>query len=339
MSEFISELADFSSGLPKLRVPDIEDTLSPMGREYIVGDSAIHAHTEVLQGRMDVCTVQDGMVLYRTTAVDLCSMRTSNLLHPGLKIVLLLAGESELRYGDVALHLRAAQPGPCAAVVALTQTQRFVRQWKHGRSERKLVLSLSPEWLARSGVWQGDMHSLVAHYGGWVHWQPSVRVRAVAEQLHAGRDMAQPLHQLWLLSRCLEVALEALGCITAAPQAPVLHTAKAVVAEPSMRVQLRMVVVRDWLMTPAADGLSLSAIAKHVGMSCSHLQRYFPWVSGGMSVGQFVRHQRLLRARNALEQGQASVAQAAQLAGYRSSTHFAQAFRKCFGVVPSALKV
>lgn len=56
------------------------------------------------------------------------------------------------------------------------------------------------------------------------------------------------------------------------------------------------------------------------------------------SLGRFVRQQRLQRARTALEQGRLSVAQAAQLAGYRSSTHFSAAFRQCFGLKPSAVK-
>ena len=39
-----------------------------------------------------------------------------------------------------------------------------------------------------------------------------------------------------------------------------------------------------------------------------------------------------------LEEGRASVAQAAQMAGYRSATHFAAAFRQRFGLPPSRCK-
>jgi len=108
MSEFVSNITDFAPGLRTLHVPDIECTLQPIGREYIVGDRTVTPATDVLLGQMEVMQVEEGLVLYRTTAKDLCTMRTSNLLYPGLKIVLLLEGESELAYGELRLRLRAA---------------------------------------------------------------------------------------------------------------------------------------------------------------------------------------------------------------------------------------
>ena len=101
---------------------------------------------------------------------------------------------------------------------------------------------------------------------------------------------------------------------------------------------MRLTALRDWLKTPAADGLDAAAIARHAGMSEAHLQRHFPAVAGGLTPARYVRAQRLLRARLALEEGRASVAQAAQMAGYRSATHFAAVFRQHFGLLPSLCK-
>jgi AraC-like DNA-binding protein len=355
ISEFRSRNAGFGAGQRRrLQVLDIERSLHPMGEEYIVGDLGVGSATDVLLGQMEVMTVQPGMVLYRTTVQDLCTMRTSNLLYPGIKIVLALEGETELFYGDLRLHLRAGVPAQCGAVVALAHTDRFMRQWREGRRERKLVLTLTLQWLEQAGVLQGPVGDFMARHLAQAPWQPSVHALALADQLHRGCALPAHLQPLWYQGRCLALALEALGSLPGGsaaaamaglapehqraahphPIRPTTATSRAT----APRLQLRLAALRDWLATPAADGMDLPAIALHAGMSLAHLQRHFPAVADGQSLGRFVRLQRLQRARTALEQGRMSVAQAAQLAGFRSSTHFSAAFRQCFGLQPSAVK-
>ena len=203
-----------------------------------------------------------------------------------------------------------------------------MRQWREGRRERKLVLTLSPQWLQAAGIAQGTMQDFLGRHLAHVAWQPSARALAIADQLHRGRALPAHLQRLWHHSRCLDLVLEALASVDLPPD--------AVRAAP--RLHLRLAALRDWLMTPAADGMDTAAIARHAGISRAHLQRHFPAVADGLSLGQFVRAQRLLRARNGLEQGQLSVAKAAQLAGYRSSTHFAAVFFQHFGLRPSQAK-
>jgi len=336
MSAFRSKTAGFPSPGPgPIQVADIERSLPPLGEEYIVSDRGVTAATEVLEGRMEVFSAQDGLVIYRTQVRDLCTMRTSNLLYPGIKITLALEGETELFYGSLRLHLRAGQPAraatPSGAMVALARTDRFMRQWRAGRHERKLVITLTPQWLAQAGLLRGRLAEFAARHLARAPWQPSPHALALANQVHRGCPLPPHLAPLWYASRCTEIALEAFASVEAAPAA----------AEPprtGARLQVRLAALRDWLATPAADGLGLPAIARHAGLSAAHLQRHFPSVADGMSLGRFVRAQRLLRARAALEQGHASVAQAAQLAGYRSSTHFSAAFRAQFGLPPSRCK-
>ncbi|WP_027016691.1 helix-turn-helix transcriptional regulator [Comamonas composti] len=351
MSAIASKNLGFHSACPHLlQVSDLERSLEFLGREYIVGDLAVTSATDLLQGSMKIDCVQPGMVLYRTRVQDLRTMRTSNLLYPGLKIALLLEGETELSYGGLRLHLRAGQAGQCAAVVALTRTDRFMRQWRAGRRERKLILTLTPQWLEQAGVMRETMAEFMTRHLAYSCWQPSARVLALADQLHRGRTLPAHLQMLWTQSRCLEIVLEAIAGVSRAAAAkglalapsaaggeeisPALAPVRNVAAQP----YLRLAALRDWLCTSAADGMDMARIARHAGMSLAHLQRHFPAVADGQSLGRFVRAQRLQRARAALEQGQVTVAQAAQLAGYRSSSHFSGAFQAHFGCSPSALK-
>ncbi|MEG0053442.1 MAG: AraC family transcriptional regulator [Comamonas sp.] len=346
MSELHSKSAGFRAAVRhRLQVPDIERSLSPMGEEYIVGDQGVTAATDVLLGQMEVMAVQEGMVLYRTTVQDLCTMRTSNLLYPGIKIALVLEGETELFYGDLRLHLRAGVPTQCGAMLVLAHTDRFMRQWREGRRERKLVLTLTPQWLAQAGVLDGAVQDFMARHLAQAPWQPSARALALADQLHRGRTLPAHLQRLWYQSRCLEIVLEALGSLEqpggseGAGSGGVGLGGSSLRQRPTgARQRVRLAALRDWLATPAADGMDIPAIALHAGMSVAHLQRHFPLVAEGQSLGRFLRLQRLQRARTALEQGRLSVAQAAALAGYRSSTHFSAAFRLCFGLRPSEVK-
>ncbi|MDR1647090.1 MAG: AraC family transcriptional regulator, partial [Zoogloeaceae bacterium] len=54
----------------------------------------------------------------------------------------------------------------------------------------------------------------------------------------------------------------------------------------------------------------------------------------GMTVFDYERQRRLLRARQALEQEGRSVGEAADIAGYTSAANFATAFKRHFGITP-----
>jgi AraC-like DNA-binding protein len=78
----------------------------------------------------------------------------------------------------------------------------------------------------------------------------------------------------------------------------------------------------------------VESIAREAGISASGLQQLLRRAEG-KSVFEYVRDQRLQRAREALKAGDISVQEASHLAGYSNPANFATAFRKRFGVVPS----
>lgn len=354
-SDRSSITSDFSSTFQRvsgaeLRVSDIGLTLAAQELCYEVSDPHVTASTRVLRGQMDIADVEEGVNLYRTQVRDLRTMQTSNLLSPGLKIVLLLEGESDLNYGGEHVHLRAFRRGMansvCGAIIMLTRADRFTRTWVVGRRERKLVITLSQQWLQRRGLLEGGLEQFTRQHLGHIAWNPSPRTLMLADQLHGGCLLPRHLHGLWVQSRCLDVVIDAVTAVEQnwpredrSSSAPgVSEAMRRPAAACGAQQFMRLVALREWLSTAAADGMDVADIARHAGMSIAHLQRHFPAVAGGMSLAQFVRLQRMQRARAALEHGSLSVAQAAELAGYRSSTHFSAAFRDAFGVLPSRLK-
>ena len=313
--------------MPVLGLPELTRNLHLLGGDYQVSGMQA-APRDVLRGSMETLELRPGLVLYRTELQDLCTLRTSNLLLPGLKLCLLVQGSTELSYGRRCFVLGPGSRRTPAALVALAEPDRFTRHWQSGRAERKVSLTLMPEWLEANGVAHGAVQAFCRQHLAVAPWQPSARAMALADQIGRPPEMDAGLRRLWLESRCLDIVVEALDVIARqSSAAPAEHKAL------DARSHRRLRALRDFLDSGEADAMPLAAIARHAGMSAAHLQRHFPKV-GGTSVVDYLRQRRLLRARQALERGEADVAGAAALAGYASAANFATAFRRVFGITP-----
>jgi AraC-like DNA-binding protein len=86
-----------------------------------------------------------------------------------------------------------------------------------------------------------------------------------------------------------------------------------------------------------ARPLSLTDLAGRVGASVYHLCRVFRAVTGS-TMHQYRRHLRLRAALEAVTGGDATITQIAVGLGFPSHSHFTNAFRGEFGVLPSALR-
>lgn len=347
----------------QVTLQQLADSVHVFGRDYIA--SRTPSAQALLLGDMQVWELEPGLQLYRTQVVDQCDIRTSNLLRPSLKLLVLLEGIAQVRYGRYGCQwqLLDARQGPCALLVNLAQEDCFMRQWQTGRPERKLLISCTPEWLQSKGL--GAALPWLPQHLAQCRWSPSRRAVALAEQLHhAAQRGADPdaLDKLAWQARVLDLLHEGLlqarlgmavpphGGSTfsahpsGAPEAATVTGAEVANREAaqartprtlSVQLHRRLVALRSWIDSPACDGMTLADIARHAGMSVSSLQRHFPAVAHGQSVSAYLRAQRLQRACQALERDGIGVDQAAELAGYASVTHFAKAFRDAFGCAPS----
>jgi len=88
----------------------------------------------------------------------------------------------------------------------------------------------------------------------------------------------------------------------------------------------------EWSSPP-----TIRALARRVGLNKQYLQDGFHALTGS-TIGDYVRRQRMERARTLIESRGVSVLEAAQQVGYSNPSHFSQAFRKHFGVSPAACR-
>lgn len=95
--------------------------------------------------------------------------------------------------------------------------------------------------------------------------------------------------------------------------------------------------VRTMLIEGSASSLSLSQLARRVGLNRAKLAYGFKHVYG-VPVAQYRRDASLERAYRLLQQGRASVTDIAFELGYRDPSSFTRAFNRKFGMLPRACK-
>lgn len=96
----------------------------------------------------------------------------------------------------------------------------------------------------------------------------------------------------------------------------------------------RIYLARDILLKMLGQPPSLLALSRLIHLNDYKLKIGFKEVFG-MTVFEFVRQQRMEKARILLENNSISVSQASSLVGYHNFSHFASLFRKTYGVNPS----
>jgi AraC family transcriptional regulator len=92
--------------------------------------------------------------------------------------------------------------------------------------------------------------------------------------------------------------------------------------------------IRELIDAKIEDDLSLDEMAQSVGLSTAHFARMFR-KSTGETPHQFVRRQRVERAKAILRAPGARVLDVAVACGFKTQQHFAQVFRDVCGISPT----
>ncbi len=219
---------------------------------------------------------------------------------------------------------------PCS-VTLYNRGQRYSRQAVSAAGDHSDWFAIAPELLVDA----------VSHFDAAIRDRPEtpfryafgpcepttyLAQRALFEELQAG-DRGDVL-------RIEETILELLS--------QVLSTAYAFWREPppadrASRRQLEAVAhVRQLLAERLGDGLQVADLARAVSLSPFHLCRAFRAVTGSTLHG----HRNRIRLHQALERlsGGEDLTQTALELGYSSHSHFTLAFRRMFGLTPSAAR-
>lgn len=298
------------------------------------GARAVHVapglapETPALLGRCHGGQLRPGLMLHCADVCDLHDL-TIRCEEQGesLHLALVLDGEVDVSFGSRRIGLGSGDAGrrPRAACVALAEPELFVRRAWRGKRERKVSITFSREWLAGADP-EGDAGcaALFDRHLAVKQWTPTPRAVALAEQLIRPPDYSPALQSLYLESRAIELVVESMRhLLEIAPAPPTLQA----------RQRRRIEDVRELLDSGATEDMTLAEIARQAGTNVSSLQQQFR-AAHGMTIFDYLRRGRLLRARHALEREGCSIVDAACLAGYTSAANFATAFKRQFGITP-----
>ncbi|WP_319520620.1 AraC family transcriptional regulator [uncultured Martelella sp.] len=292
-----------------------------------------------LDGRYGHVKLRDGLSVLHSDTVSLCDMETESELQPHLSIKMFFAGGVEARLNDRVLPMpeRAANRRtwePVAVICAQNEPVRFWRKVKKGDRIRKFNISILPEWLASGDVFSDHSAAAVARFSkarlALSNWRPSQAALAFAEQAMHTPVATPHLHRLQMESCVLMIIAEAFHAL-AENGGPTLPQARLSAAESKRlaRAEDMIIAARGYLPT-VAD------LAAHAGVGANTLQRLFH-AAHGMTVFHYTRMIKLEQARNMLNRGEVSIAEAAFAAGYSSTANFSTAFRRQFGMSPGKI--
>ncbi|SDH67582.1 AraC-type DNA-binding protein [Pseudomonas flavescens] len=289
---------------------------------------------DLFRGTLRWLRLRSGLSLHSSDCHELHNFSTQLQIEPRLNFVLFLQGRSDVRYGDRDVRFGSDGPAGCEGVaLSLAEPVLFSRKARRGAHIRKLVVSLSPDWLDSGGLDGQPEHAAITRFANqhmaMRRWQPSARLQALAAQILHPPGYNALLDNLYLESRSLEIASEALAMLSQQP----VGAASGLRPQEHQRVRR----VLELLDSGQADEWTLEAIARDIGVNINTLQRQFQ-ASQGMTLFEYQRVRKLVQARSALEREGISVTQAAWLAGYGSAANFATAFKRQFGLTPRQVR-
>jgi AraC-like DNA-binding protein len=316
-----------------VRGSDLEQAARLVGTRFRIRSPGAANDGEALTGQYRLIDLRPGLIVHATDTVELHDLTTEIVQRPGLTCSLVLEGDIDFELGGRHFALsanRKGRPGPCGQFLFREQPELFVRRSRRGMHVRKVNITVTLDYLKTEAP---DMLSLLHGLNGThmahAYWQPTAHAIALAEQILHPPGLPGFLDRLHLENRVTGLLLEALTGLAefGSEDAPAIRP----------RDRRRVEAACDYLDSRLGEHVTLEEVAREVGASVSTLQRLFRAVHG-TSVYDYVRERKLLKARFALEVGDASVAAAAHIAGYASPANFATAFKRRFGLSPSELR-
>lgn len=312
---------------------DLVGSVGLLGSCYSFRGPLPDADAELLHGRFETLNLRPGLILHAAAVRDLCDLNTWNGLHPGLKIVVVIGGCTDLSFGHHRFLLGPQAPAPAlrshGILVNLAENDVFSRRWQRHRQEQKVSLTITPEWLEQGGYeclsGHRRLENFVRTHLARHEWRLSARSRELARHILEPISFQPGLHRLQLESRCLELVGEALSALAspAAGECRPLRDGE----------RIRLERLRELLHSEEVLGMTAGDIARRIGSNPTTLQN-LAQRAWGCSLFERLRAIRMEKAHACISRG-GSVAEAAEIAGYASANNFSTAFRRRYGMPPS----
>ncbi|WP_321446515.1 AraC family transcriptional regulator [uncultured Cohaesibacter sp.] len=257
-------------------------------------------------------------------------------LSPCFQLLLFLEGGQKFYLDDMLFDIDAGRGCHCQPQIAIIQRNKpcILRSLpNHGDSIlRKIKLSLPVDWLQtitdaqEGGILNQFQNGQITSY----LWQANCSMVQLGEEIinpppHFQDGNAPESLRLYRLAKGME--LLSLACMDLSNrQSQTRSHEKAHIYNQAERV-------RNYVVENLHADLTIETLSRETGTSKRSIQRNFKH-QFGLTVSDFIRKQRLEKARQAIEKQGMPISQAAFLAGYNNQSSFTNAFKQTYGSTP-----
>ncbi len=273
----------------------------------------------VLRGKVLTEKSASGMLVHLVDALAMQDFTVEAEVSACLKVTIFFEGETRFQFGEQTLTLE--KDSQQAKVMTISRDEKCRMSIRDGDRRYGLYVAVTPEWFASHGFSDVTLLQRLKEHLSIQNWVLPRHLWLQARKLLEQQDTS-PQGRLVREGFGMALIGEWLASIEEANQTPVRLVSR----------QVQRFV--QYLSDEASWSLSLDMIGNHLGMSSATLQRYAR-EHLGMSLTQYLRKQRLNRACQALHRGEASIMEAAHIAGYSHPNNFTVAFKRQFSVPPT----
>lgn len=303
------------------------------GRYRFEGDTYV-GETPFSEGQFVNVDLQEGLSIHCVECTDLINTSATIDIPAGFYITIILDGDVNIAFEHEWITLHSQTPKRRSyvhgVIAHVPQPAQFHREWKKDKSERKISIYVSHDWL-KQVLGETEKNEAVLteylHHSFSQEWHPSKKSMLFAEHILSAVGQPAGVRRIQLFSYALSIIDDALQSLTAQ------QGRRRVIA----RYYDNMHQVADLLTQGAFTDVTIEEVAQTMALSASTLQRQFKSVFG-VSVDEYRRRLRLNKAKHMLESSNANITHIASVCGYNSVANFSTAFRKTFGVSPKKLR-
>ncbi|MGU3575524.1 helix-turn-helix transcriptional regulator [Brucellaceae bacterium C25G] len=292
----------------------------------------VRQDTVLLKGSFSYQRLRSGFTLHTSDVTEVYDLEARTEVKPGLTFLYFSHGEVDARFGERKFHFSGGDntaDTPKAFIVNRLEPELFLRQTRTGRHIRKMVITVSPEWLDVDGLAGIDqphtIRNFLCEHLACARVKPTAKLQTLFENIIHQPAGPKSILKLQMESKAIDVVAEMLTLIS----------------EPETG-SVRLTIPQQKLLKAAINFIdenlesihSVYDVSDYLKTSPSSLQRLFRKALG-CSVFDHIRVKRMKRALTALQTSSIHIAQAAYIAGYTNPANFATAFKKTFGISPT----
>ena len=281
----------------------------------------------VFEGLVTATEFREGLGVHTLNARAKRSFETKTQRVPGVILNCFLEGATEAWLDDTPMGLGRPNHAPVKfSLSAIDETLSFQRRSGPGEYVRKVSIQMSHEWLQEQSLKLPQLTVFKNKSQYLADWNATPGDIQILETLASMDGFHTPISRLHGEAMVLELVASTFERLS--------DTSTSANLTPRETSQLKR--VEDLIQTPGPLP-DLAALAKAGGLSLSSLRRLIQKAHGCAPLAH-ARAIRLAMAKDHLEANTLSVSQAAEVAGFSTPENFSTAFRRAFGISPSAAK-